>query len=171
MSIQEKSPVLESEKPLGHRWGVVSAIFIASQATRPMTSVAEVRALAGAGLEGDRYSRNAGTFAANSPSHQLTLIESEAVAAAARDYKIDIGAGESRRNLLTTGIALNHLVGREFSVGGVRLRGLRLCEPCGHLDKLTGKEMIKALRHRGGLRAEILCDGSIKVGDTITEQE
>jgi MOSC domain-containing protein YiiM len=171
MSIQERSPALESQKPLGHRGGVVSAVFIGSQATGPMTSVPEVRAIAGAGLEGDRYSRNAGTFAANSPSHQLTLIESEAVQAATRDYKMDIAAGEARRNLLTAGIALNHLVGRNFRVGEVKLRGIRLCEPCGHLEKLTGKEMIKALRHRGGLRAEILCDGVIKVGDTIAEQE
>jgi len=70
---------------------------------------------------------------------------------------------------LTCGMALNHLVGREFVIGGVRLRGLRLCEPCSHLEKLTGKQMIKALRHRGGLRAEILNDGMIKVGDIITE--
>lgn len=171
MSVQENAATLESQKPLGNRWGVVSAIFIAAEATAPMASVPEVRAVAGVGLEGDRYSRNAGTFTPKPPSQHLTLVESEAIAASARDYKIEIAAGESRRNLLTSGIALNHLVGREFRIGGVRARGIRLCEPCGHLENLTGKEMIKALRHRGGLRAEILSDGIIKIGDTIAEQE
>lgn len=171
MTVQEKAATLESQKALGHRWGVVTAIFIAGEATQPMTSMAEVRAVTGIGLEGDRYARNAGTFTPKPPSQQLTLIESEAVAAAARDYKVDIATGESRRNLLTSGIALNHLVGREFLVGDVRCRGIRLCEPCDHLEKLTGKQMIKALRHRGGLRAEILSDGIIKIGDTIAEQD
>ncbi|HZD93607.1 MAG TPA: MOSC domain-containing protein, partial [Candidatus Sulfotelmatobacter sp.] len=73
------------------------------------------------------------------------------------------------RNLLTCGMALNHLVGREFQIGDVRLRGLRLCEPCGHLQKLTGKDVLKALCHRGGLRAEILSGGMIKVGEMIAE--
>jgi MOSC domain-containing protein YiiM len=66
-------------------------------------------------------------------------------------------------------MALNHLVGREFQIGDVRLRGLKLCEPCSHLQQLTGKPMIKALLHRGGLRAEILIGGTIKPGDRITE--
>jgi MOSC domain-containing protein YiiM len=134
-----------------------------------MISVPEVQAIAGAGLEGDRYCREKGSFSQKSPSNQVTLIEAEALEAAARDYGFEIAAQESRRNLLTCGMALNHLVGREFQIGQVHLRGLRLCEPCGHLEKLTGKQMIKGLRHRGGLRAEILSDGVIKVGEIITE--
>ncbi|HLW54854.1 MAG TPA: MOSC domain-containing protein [Candidatus Angelobacter sp.] len=171
MSVQEKSAVLETQKHPGLRWGVISAIYIGPEARQPMSSVPEVRAVAGAGLEGDRYCNQAGTFSEKLPANQVTLIESEAIAAAARDYKLNAEGADSRCNLLTTGIALNHLVGREFRIGQVRLRGLRLCEPCGHLEKLTGKEMIKALRHRGGLRAEILSGGIIKVGDTISEQE
>jgi len=171
MSVQEKIAELESPKPAGHRWGVITAIYIGAEVREPMTSVPEVHAIAGAGLEGDRYFREMGTFSQKSPGNQITLIESEALAAAARDYKFEITAGDSRRNLLTTGMALNHLVGREFRIGEVRLRGFKLCEPCGHLEKLTGKQMIKALRHRGGLRAEILSSGRIKVGDTISEQE
>jgi MOSC domain-containing protein YiiM len=153
------------------RWGVVASIFVGPEAQQPMASVSEVRALAGAGLEGDRYAREAGTFSKASPGNQLTLVEEEALEAAARDYGIAVAGVETRRNLLTCGIALNHLVGREFRVGEVRVRGVRLCEPCGHLEKLTGKEVIKALRHRGGLRAEILTEGVIKVGDVITERE
>ena len=170
MSVQEKSTVIETQKPAS-RWGLLTAIFISAEGGQPMTSVPEVQAVAGAGLQGDRYFLETGTFSEKSPGNQVTLIESEALTAAARDYKFEIAGGESRRNLLTSGIALNHLVGREFRIGEVRLRGFKLCEPCGYLEKLTGKQMIKALRHRGGLRAEILSDGMIKVGDTITEQE
>jgi MOSC domain-containing protein YiiM len=156
-------------KSLGSRWGIVAAIHIGPERLQPMISVPEVHAVAGAGLEGDRYCRQQGTFWKKSPSTQLTLIEAEALEAAARDYGFEIAAQESRRNLLTCGMALNHLVGREFQIGDVRLRGLKLCEPCSHLQKLTGKQVIKALRHRGGLRAEILSSGAIKVGDVITE--
>jgi MOSC domain-containing protein YiiM len=134
-----------------------------------MVAVPEMRAIAGSGIEGDRYCREEGTFSKKTPSNQVTLIEAEALKAVAEDYGLAIAAEESRRNVVTCGMALNHLVGREFTIGGVRLRGLRLCEPCSHLEKLCGKQMIKALRHRGGLRAEILNDGIIKVGDIITE--
>lgn len=175
MSVQDDCKEFESRreflKSAGGRCGVVAAIFIGPEARQPMISVSEVRGVAGHGLEGDRYYREAGTFSEKSPTNQVTLIESEALDAAARDYGLEIGAGDSRRNVLTRNVALNHLVGREFRIGEVRLRGLKLCEPCGHLEKLTGKQMIKALRHRGGLRAEILCDGPIKVGDVIMEQE
>lgn len=153
----------------GARWGVVAALMVGPERKEPMISVPEVRAIAGCGIDGDRYCREAGTFSKKSPSNQMTLVEMEALEAVAQEYGFSIAAGESRRNVVTCGVALNHLVGREFTIGGVRLRGLRLCEPCSHLEQLTGKQMIKALRHRGGLRAEILNDGVIKVGDIITE--
>jgi MOSC domain-containing protein YiiM len=147
--------------------GVVVAIHIGPVRLEPMTQVAEVKAIAGSGLDGDRYQREQGSFSKKLPRNQVTLIESEALEAAARDYELQLSAAESRRNILTEGIALNHLVGREFRIGEVRLRGLKLCEPCGHLKKLTGKDVIAALKHRGGLRAEILEGGMIRVGDEI----
>jgi MOSC domain-containing protein YiiM len=64
---------------------------------------------------------------------------------------------------------LNHLVGREFHVGDVKIRGIRLCEPCDHLQRLTGASVIKGLLHRGGLRAQILSKGRIRVGDVVSE--
>jgi MOSC domain-containing protein YiiM len=166
-----ESRVPEIFKKARGRWGVVAAIFIGPEAKQPMASVPEVRARAGAGLEGDRYVSGDGTFSNGHANNQLTLVEEEALAAAERDYRMTVTGAETRRNVLTCGISLNHLVGREFRIGEVRVRGLKLCEPCGHLEKLTGKELIKALRHRGGLRAEILSDGVIKVGDVIIEQE
>jgi MOSC domain-containing protein YiiM len=162
-----------AEKPAAKRvvnTGVVVAIHIGPKRLEPMASVAEVNAIAGAGLEGDRYSREEGSFSKKLPNNQLTLIEEEALEAAARDYELEFTAAESRRNILTSGIALNHLVGREFRIGNVRLRGLKLCEPCGHLKKLTNKEVIAALKHRGGLRAEILAGGPIRIGDEIREE-
>ena len=141
--------------------GVVVAIHIGPKRLEPMMAVAEVKAVAGAGLEGDRYAREQGSFSEKLPNNQVTLIESEALEAAERDYQLEVSAAESRRNILTSGVALNHLVGREFLIGSVRLRGLKLCEPCGHLKKLTNKEVIRALKHRGGLRAEILEGGLI----------
>ena len=77
--------------------------------------------------------------------------------------------GDARRNLVTRGVPLNHLVGREFSIGEVKIRGLRLCEPCDHLQQFTGQPVIKGLRHRGGLRAQILSEGMIRVGDAVKE--
>jgi len=156
-------------KHTGVRWGVVAALMIGLERKEPMISVPEVRAIAGAGLEGDRYCRERGTFSKKLPSNQVTLIEAEALEAAERDYGIELTAEESRRNVLTCGVALNHLVGREFQIGEVRLRGLKLCEPCTHLQQLTAKAVLKALRHRGGLRAEILGGGVIKVGEKIME--
>ena len=73
----------------------------------------------------------------------------------------------SRRNIITQGIALNHLVEQEFRIGDVVLRGTRLCEPCAHLEKLTVKGALRGLIHRGGLRAEIVKGGIIRVGDPI----
>jgi MOSC domain-containing protein YiiM len=156
-------------KHTGVRWGVVAALMIGLERKEPMISVPEVRAIAGTGLEGDRYCRERGTFSKKLPSNQITLIEAEALEAAERDYGIELTAEESRRNVLTCGVALNHLVGREFQIGEVRLRGLKLCEPCTHLQQLTAKAVLKALRHRGGLRAEILGGGVIKVGEKIME--
>ncbi|HET8760320.1 MAG TPA: MOSC domain-containing protein, partial [Nitrospiria bacterium] len=95
-------------------------------------------------------------------------IEQEALEAVARDYGVAIHPGDTRRNIVTRHVALNHLVGREFSVGRVRLRGLMLCEPCKHLAQLTATELSNALVHRGGLRCQILSEGVMRVGDEIS---
>jgi MOSC domain-containing protein YiiM len=77
--------------------------------------------------------------------------------------------GQARRNIVTRDVPLNHLVGKEFQIGDVRVRGIRLCEPCDHLQRLTGIPVIKSLRHRGGLRAQIVTAGLIRVGDRVSE--
>jgi MOSC domain-containing protein YiiM len=146
----------------------VVSIHIAAAAGGPMQSVNEVHAVPGKGLEGDRYFSRSGTFSeGQGPSNELTLIESEAMEALKRDYDVDLQAQDSRRNIATRGVPLNHLVDCEFRVGEVILRGLRLCEPCSHLEKLTTKGVMRGLIHRGGLLAEILTEGKIRTGDAV----
>jgi MOSC domain-containing protein YiiM len=149
--------------------GRVEAIFVTDKRGTPLRSVASAHAVAGRGLEGDRHFQPLGP---EGPKYQaqneLTLIEKETFEALARDLRLAVDPAEARRNILTTGVALNHLVGREFRLGGVRLKGLELCEPCGHLEKLTNSSFRSALIHRGGLRAAILNDGEIHQGDPIT---
>ena len=132
-----------------------------------MQAVAEAVAIPGEGLAGDRYALKLGTFYKPEPDYELTLIEVEAIEAIQREYGVELDAGAARRNLVTRGVALNHLVEKEFTIGDVRIRGIRLCEPCDHLERLTGKPLIKALRHRGGLRAQILTPGTIHAGDEV----
>ncbi|WP_306590152.1 MOSC domain-containing protein [Geothrix sp. 21YS21S-4] len=149
--------------------GRVESIHLAAAAEAPMRSTDEAVALAGVGLEGDRYAERKGTFSAKpKPSRQVTLIEAEAIEALERELGMVLAPGETRRNLVTRGVALNHLVGREFTVGEARLRGHELCEPCADLARMTGKpQILPGLIHRGGLRAEIVEGGLIRVGDPV----
>ena len=146
--------------------GVVEQIHIADAETAPCRPVDEIVALTGRGLEGDRTLAPPERWAASGCA--LTLIEAEALEAVREQHGIDLGDGRSRRQVTTRGIALNDLVGREFMVGGVRCRGVELCEPCKHLESLTEPGVIKAFVHRGGLRANILDGGTIAVGDPVS---
>jgi MOSC domain-containing protein YiiM len=145
----------------------IESIHIADGAKAPMRSVDQVEAIAGVGLEGDRYANRQGTFFKPEPDFELTLIEAEALEGMVREYRLQLEPGNARRNLVTRGVALNHLVGREFKIGSAVIRGIRLCEPCSHLQALTGLDVIKGLRHRGGLRAQIVVGGTIRVGDPV----
>ena len=149
--------------------GTVESIHIASGAREPMQAVQQVEAIPGVGLEGDRYANRQGTFYKPKPDFELTLVEAEAIEALQREYGVELFPGEARRNVVTRGVPLNHLVGCEFHIGTVKIRGIRLCEPCDHLQALTGRSVIKGLRHRGGLRAQILSRGAISVSDLISE--
>lgn len=152
--------------------GTVAAIVVAPEAEASTVQLDRAMARAGRGLEGDRYFDQRGTFSdAYGRGHDLTLIEAETFdglrLAAGR-----LAPEEARRNLVTRGIDLNSLVGRHFRVGDVECFGQRLCEPCAHLERLTaaaGKTgTLRALIHKGGLRADVLGDGEIRVGDEIS---
>ncbi len=144
--------------------GVVAEIWVAPKAGTPARRLESARALAGRGLEGDRYATGAGTFASGVPGSALTLIEAEVCAA----FTPPLAPDEHRRNVITSGIDLNALVGREFLIGTTRCRGMRLCEPCTVSDSYATRPILRALVHRGGLRAEILEDGEIRAGDEVS---
>jgi MOSC domain-containing protein YiiM len=148
--------------------GKLLAIHVAARAGDALQPLTEVEAVAGRGLAGDRYFTHEGTFSKNGGAdREVTLIESEALAGLEREYSLALTGAQARRNLLTEGVPLNHLVGKEFRVGDVVLRGLRLCEPCQHLEKLTVSGVLEGLTHRGGLRAQIVRGGTLHVGDVI----
>jgi MOSC domain-containing protein YiiM len=148
--------------------GRVVAIFTAPSAGAAMEAHDDVRALTGVGLDGDRYALGTGKYSATKVGKRnVTLIEREAIAGAANEYGVEISEQETRRNLVTEGVALNHLVGREFRVGDVLFEGFDLSEPCKYLEDLTRSGVRAPLVHRGGLRAIVRSDGLIRVGDPI----
>lgn len=145
--------------------GTVLALHTAPAAEAPMESQDAVEAVAGRGLRGDRYFTAEGTFSdAPGGGRDLTLTEAEAIEAIEREAGISLEFGDHRRNVTTRDAALNHLVGRRFRVGEAVCEGVRLCEPCDHLRSLTVDGLTDALTHRGGLRADILEGGTIRVG-------
>jgi MOSC domain-containing protein YiiM len=152
--------------------GQLIGIFTASRKGDDLQPVERIEAVSGHGLVGDRYFNKEGTFSAkDGAEREVTLIESEALEGLAREYKISLEAAQTRRNLLTRGVPLNHLVGRTFAIGDVVLRGIRLCEPCGHLEALTCRGVKTGLAHRGGLRAQVVTGGTLHAGAVVTPCE
>jgi MOSC domain-containing protein YiiM len=150
----------------------VVGIFIASRAAEPLEERSEIRAIEGRGLEGDRYLAGEGTWSSRGGAgRHVTLIECEAVDELRSRDGIDLRPEDLRRNLVTEGVALADLVGRELRVGDVVLRGIRLCEPCAHIEALTHPGVVTGLVHRAGLRADIVEGGTIRVGDPIVGVE
>ncbi|WP_458185700.1 MOSC domain-containing protein [Haladaptatus sp. NG-WS-4] len=141
--------------------GEVEAIHVASESAAETEAVEAVEAVAGAGLRGDRH------FDPDSSGDDITLIEAEALSAIEREAGISLEPGAHRRNVTTRDVALNHLVGERFRVGGVVCEGVELCEPCSHLESLTQEGTLSALVHRGGLRAVVVEDGALRVGDSV----
>jgi len=150
--------------------GRVEAIYVTSDHGAPTESAARVEVIRGAGLGGDRHYNPQLADSAN-PKHgrrAVTLIEAEQVEAFNARCGLSLSAGETRRNVVTRGVNLNELVGREFSVGSVRLQGTELCEPCAHLASMTHAEVLRALAGKAGLCARVLVPGWIERGDRIT---
>lgn len=151
--------------------GQLTGIFTTQKKGADLSPLVIAEAVPGRGLVGDRYFLKAGSYSEkDGPDREVTLIEEEALEGLLREYEIALTPAQARRNLLTRGVPLNHLVGKTFRVGAITLRGIRLCEPCGHLEKLTCKGAKQGLLHRGGLRAQILTGGALSVGDAITQE-
>lgn len=143
--------------------GRVESICVAGSAGEQVQLLESAQALAGEGLSGDRHVFGTGTFPSGTPGSALTLIEAEVC----ESFDPPLSPEEHRRNLVTRGIDLNALVGHQFTVGQVVCRGMRLCEPCTVVDGYARRPVLRALVHRGGLRADILENGVIKVGDLL----
>jgi hypothetical protein len=162
-------PRLRAAAPVPDLRGTVEALAIAPAAEAGMQLLDVARAVTGRGLEGDRYAARAGTFTPRGdtrPGYDLTLMAAEVLdELTAAGVAVDFPA--TRRNVLTRGIDVNALVGRTFRIGDVVCAGLRLCEPCVHLDRLSGPGLLRPLIHKGGLRADVLTDGQIRHGDVI----
>ncbi len=160
----------EKQKNEKQKWaGVVVGIFIAPEAGAPMQAVEAARAVPGRGLEGDRYFEARGSFSRwPGPHRDVTLIAEEALAEMARETGTTLAPEASRRNVLVRGVPLNDLIKKTFTVGAVRLEGIRLCQPCKYLARISGEPgVLPGLIKRGGLRARILDEGVIRVGDVV----
>jgi MOSC domain-containing protein YiiM len=155
--------------------GRVVAIYIAPVAAAPVVSLRESAALAGRGLAGDRYAKQIGYYS-NHPHYppsgrHLTLIAAEGLERLARETGIALHSGEHRRNIVTRGVDLTALLGRRFRVGEVTCIGIRPCPPCAHLEQLARQGVLRGLAHDGGVRAEILSGGVMRVGDAVTLED
>jgi hypothetical protein len=163
-------PALPARIGLPHLAGRVEALALAEVATGPMRLVETALAIADRGLAGDRYAAKAGTFTpadGTGTGYDLTLVQAEVLDDLVLDHDRRLDYAEARRNVVTRGIDLNALVGRRFRIGDVECLGQRLCEPCAHLERLTTKGVLRGLIHRGGLRADIVSGGSLRVGAGI----
>ena len=150
--------------------GNVVELFTTDRMSAPMKKMEQLNALAGQGIEGDRYFLGTGTYSKKpEPGRQVTLIEIEILEWLKDKFEITVKPEECRRNVLTRGVQINDLVGSEFFVGAVRLRAHRITQPCRYLENLLVQPgLYEALWDNGGISCEILSDGIIKEGDIIT---
>ena len=167
--LAERDPLLAERGLTSGGVGTVELIALAEEAEGPMTVVQSVEAVAGRGLRGDRYERRAGTFSdPTGRGYDLTLVEAEALEELVAGC-VELAPADARRNLVVRGVELDGLIGERFRVGEVECFGQRRCEPCAHLERLTRPGVLRGLVHRGGLRADVISDGKIRVGDTVEE--
>ena len=150
--------------------GSVIGVFICEEPGGHMYALDEAEVVAGKGIVGDRYFFSDGKKSKAEdykPDREITLIEAEQIESFNDAYNIRLALSDTRRNVVTRGTDLNSLVGVEFQVGGVRLRGHRLCEPCKYLADMVAREILPGLVHKAGLRAQILEGGKIRPNDAV----
>jgi MOSC domain-containing protein YiiM len=150
--------------------GAVEGIFISPRFEQLPEPIEKIEVVPGKGIRGDRYFVPEGRGEDPEEGYDLTLIEAEALEALKAEQGIELTAAESRRNVLTRGIGLNDLVGTRFRVGEVECKGVELCEPCRHLERLTEPGVLKGMVHRAGLCVEVVGGGSIRLGDAVAPE-
>jgi MOSC domain-containing protein YiiM len=150
--------------------GKVVGIYIAEHRGDDTVLLSEAHVVPGYGIQGDRYfNQSSNPDKQGKGEREITLIEAEAIEYLEKEHGIQISPGQSRRNIITQGISLNELVGQLFEIGGIKFRGVRLCEPCQYLASRTDSRLLNALVHRGGLRSDILTEGIIHINDIINK--
>jgi MOSC domain-containing protein YiiM len=138
--------------------GVVEGIFVGPTDEGPLNAAEQVQVKTGGGIEGDRYG-----------DKDITLFEAEAIEGLKADTGIQIQPSEIRRNVMTRGVSLNDLLGHRIRVGEVEAVVTELCHPCNHLQKLTQAGVLRGLTNRGGLNADVVAGGAIRVGDQLED--
>ena len=150
----------------------IERIYLAPAPGGVLVGRLQIRVVAGAGIEGDRYYE-----AKHEPGQNITLVEAEVIEGFNADFGTRHALSCTRRNLVTRGVRLNSLVGKEFTVGSVRLRGVELCEPCMSLgaamanEGVTPAAVVKYLAHRAGIRADVLSSGTIATGAALSDAD
>ena len=150
----------------------IRSIFLAPVSGSPMIAVDTAELVCGEGIVGDRYYVGVGKFseklkAGGKGDWQITLIESEEIDNFVASESLSLGHGDFRRNIVTSGVRLNPLVGNRFLLDGVELEGVRYCEPCAYLAELLTEKVLPGMVGRAGLRARILNSGTISTGGLI----
>jgi MOSC domain-containing protein YiiM len=148
--------------------GRVVGIYIGPEPERSMQPVTEAKAVAGRGIDGDRYFQPVEN---GDPTAEITLIESEAIEAATTESGVDIRLEDTRRNIITSGVRLDDLLGKRFRLGEVVVEALEPNPPCRHLAEVAGKPLLKPLARRGGVRGRIVKGGVVGTGDLIRQGE
>jgi MOSC domain-containing protein YiiM len=143
--------------------GLLEAIWIKRAHRGTMDEVTEATAVAGQGLAGnvDRSRRR-----------QITIIEREIWEALMRQLDAGISPSNRRANLMMSGVWLSDTRGRTLRVGAVRLAIGGETTPCERMDEaLPGLRDAMRPNWGGGVFAEVLDDGVITVGDTVSWEE
>jgi MOSC domain-containing protein YiiM len=150
--------------------GKITGIYLAPSKGAGVMGYDKVSVRAGQGIEGDRYFSRTGKSRSNykgQPDWEITFIESEVIETFNRSHGYTFHESDFRRNLITTGIGLNDLVGKTFTINNISFYGVQLCEPCASLQRRLGVKILPELLGKGGLRAQIRSNGLIAVGDRL----
>ena len=148
--------------------GKIIGIYTYPQVGANAITNSMIELVAGAGIVGDRYYNHDGTFSkeqAIKPKQEITFIESEQINRFNLENSCALNHADLRRNIITEGVPLNDLVGKEFQFGLQRFKGIELCEPCAYLAKTVEAKLLPAMIGNGGLRAQILNDGELNIND------
>lgn len=130
-----------------------------SAGTHPLIRCEEINCLAGRGIEGDRFLDYKKNY-----KGQITFFASEIFEVlAATLHMSNLSASVLRRNVLTAGIDLNTLIGRQFEIQGIQFIGHSECSPCHWMDQAFAPGTEQLLKGHGGLRAQILTGGTLRI--------